>query len=104
MNYKIALLNKKYNMHAGQDTRNFVIKKTEDVVKLRFDEENQLFYAKIESPSQHTRYLFQQRRLAISLSKLNTGASQRSHLGNAYWPGDPENKAMFYVKKKCHPR
>lgn len=88
MNYKIALPNKKYNMHAGQDTRNFVIKKTEDVVKLRFDEENQLFYAKIESPSQHTIYLFQQRRLAISLSKLNTGRSQRSHMGNTSWPGD----------------
>ena len=104
MNYKIALSNKKYNMHTGQDTRNFVIKKTEDVVKLRFDEENQVFYAKIESPSQHTRYLFQQRRLAISLSKLNTGISQRSHMGNSNWPGDPEYKAMFYVKKKCHPR
>lgn len=104
MNYKIALSNKKYNMHTGQDTRNFVIKKTEDVVKLRFDEGNQVFYAKIESPSQHTRYLFQQRRLAISLSKLNTGRSQRSHMGNSNWPGDPEYKAMFYVKKKCHPR
>ena len=104
MNYKIALSNKKYNMHTGQDARNFVIKKTEDVVKLRFDEANQVFYAKIESPSQHTRYLFQQHRLAISLSKLNTGISQRSHMGNSNWPGDPEYKAMFYVKKKCHPR
>ena len=104
MNYKIALSNKKYNMHTGQDSRNFVIKKTEDVVKLRFDEANQVFYAKIESPSQHTRYLFQQHRLAISLSKLNTGISQRSHMGNSNWPGDPEYKAMFYVKKKCHPR
>lgn len=27
MNYKIALSNKKYNMHTGQDIRNFVIKK-----------------------------------------------------------------------------
>ena len=88
MDYKIALQNKKYNMRAGQDARNFVIKKTEDVVKLRFDEENQVFYAKIESPSQHTRYLFQQRRLAISLSKLNTGRGQRSHMGNNSWPGD----------------
>lgn len=113
MNYKIALSNKKYNMHTGQDTRNFTIKKTEDVVKLRFDEENQVFYAKIESPSQHTRYLFQQRRLAISLSKLNTGRSQRIHMGNSYWPGDMywneqshqwEAQAMFYVKKKYHPR
>lgn len=82
MNYKIALPNKKYNMHTGQDIRNFVIKKTEDVVKLRFDEKNQVFYAKIESPSQHTRYLFQQHRLAISLSKLNTGKGQRTHMGN----------------------
>lgn len=113
MNYKIALPNEKYNMNTGQDTRNFIVKKTEDKVVLRFDEENQLFYAKIENPSQHTKYLFQQHRLAISLSKLNTGKSQRSHMGDNYYPGERywdeetqewKNATDFYVKKKCHPR
>lgn len=113
MNYKIALSNKKYNMHIGKDTKNFIIKKTEDVVRLRFDEDNQVFYAKIENPSQHTRYLFQQHRLAISLSKLNTGRSQRRKMGDPFSPGERywdevtqewQRVTDFYVKKKCHPR
>lgn len=113
LNYKIAAPLEKFKIKTGSDTRNFKIQKTEDKVILRFDEESQLFYARIVNPSQHTRYLFQQGRLAIALCKLNTGKSQRRHMGDKYWPGDrywddeeQEWKQVtdFYVKKKYHPR
>lgn len=105
MNYKFAVPLEKYDMKTGSDTRNFKVKKTEDKVVLRFDEENQVFYAKIENPSQHTRYLFQQHRLAISLSKLNTGKSQRKHMCEKQWTeSEQQYTPGMKIKRNYHPR
>lgn len=65
-----------------------------DEVVLRFDEDEQKFYARIVNPSQHTQYLLSQGRLAIALCKLNTGASTRK--AHVWWGR--------YTHLQYHPR
>lgn len=106
MNYKFAVPLEKYDMKSGSDTRNFKVKKTEDKVVLRFDEENQVFYARIYNPSQHTRYLFQQGRLGISLCKLNCGGDtlRKHNCKNTYCEEKDKQVPSSFVKIHKHPR
>lgn len=59
----------------------FKVADLEDRIILSFDEANQQFYAYIKNPSSHTRYLYQNGKLGLTLCKLNTGVSQRKHMG-----------------------
>lgn len=103
MRYKSNL--KENNCIVNNNDKRYIIKKTEDVIELRFDENNQTFYARIKNPSQHTKYLYDNNKLAIALCKLNTGASQRNHQKETWYNSQlDESFPRNPVKRRCHPR
>ena len=61
-----------------------------DEVVLRFDEDEQKFYARIVNPSQHTQYLYENNRLGIALCKLTTGKSWGKGPMSSYHTGRTE--------------
>jgi len=101
--YKIgAPVETNYKIKDANTSRSFKVLKVQDVVNLEFDEDNQMFYATISEPSQHTKYLFSQGRLGICLCRLNTGYSQRKKMCS--WYDQDERIYAMPLKHHCHPR
>ena len=75
MKYKLNSNNQRFIMKSNSS--NFTLQDTKDIVELTFNEEDQIFTAKIKSPSKHTLHLLNAGLLGIALCKLNTGVSDQ---------------------------
>ena len=69
---------KRYTLYSDTATSN-----SKDKVILTFDERNQIFVARIENPSSHTLYLFNNGKLGIGITKCNFGARAAYHWGGS---------------------
>lgn len=104
MIYKSNL--KESNCIVNNNDKRYIVKKTEDVIELRFDEDNQAFYARIKNPSQHTKYLYDNNKLAIALCKMNCGnETLHGHFCKNHYD-EEEDKCIpsSFVKRNKHPR
>lgn len=62
-----------YKIRLGTDTNNCKLVDIQDIVEISFDRDNQEVNASIKNPSDHTKYLFNQGRLGIYLTRMLIG-------------------------------
>jgi len=82
MQQRIMIDDQPYKIRLGTDTNNCKLVDIQDIVEISFDRDNQEVNASIKNPSDHTKYLFNQGRLGIYLTRMLIGETDHWHMSN----------------------
>lgn len=82
MQQRIMIDDQPYKIRLGTDTNNYKLVDIQDIVEISFDRDNQEVNASIKNPSDHTKYLFNQGRLGIYLTRMLVSKTNHWHMSN----------------------